>query len=104
MAFICASNGDLYVVLPNGGIFLRTQGRWHYLNYSSFRSVLLRYISKSIVDPVLRIILDLSFQRKGALLCFLDDSKAISQIVPDHGQPARSNSALRNAVRSLDMR
>lgn len=104
MAFICAPNGDLYVVLPNGGIFLRTQGRWHYLNYSSFRIFLRQHISRTIVDPVLRTVLDLSFQRKGALLCFLDDDKKIAQVVPDHGQPDRTNRALRMAVRRLDVR
>jgi hypothetical protein len=104
MAFICAPSGDLYVVLPNGAAFLKTQGKWHYLNYSSFRSLLRQHISKTIVDPVLRTILDLSFQRKGALLCFLDDNESISHLVPDNGRSGRANETLRRAVTNLDIR
>ncbi len=104
MAFICAPNADLYVVLPNGAIFLMTQGRWHYLNYSSFRNLLGQHISAKIVDSVFRVILDLSFQRRGALLCFLEDSKAISRIVPDYGRSNSANEALRKSVRNLDIR
>jgi hypothetical protein len=104
MAFISAPNADLYVVLPNGAIFLRTQGKWLYLNYSSFRQLLGQHMSKTIVDSVFRTILDLSFQRKGALLCFLENSKAISRIVPDYGQSNRANEALRKSVRNLDVK
>ncbi len=104
MAFICAPSGDLYVVLPNGAAFLKTQGKWHYLNYSSFRSLLRQHISKTIVDPVLRTVLDLSFQRKGALLCFLDDNESISHLVPDNGRSGRANETLRRAVTNLDIR
>jgi hypothetical protein len=102
-AFLSPPNGDLYVVLPNGAAFLKTQGRWHYLNYSSFRNLLQQHISKSIVDAVLRIVLDLSFQRKGALLCFLNEAKSISTLVPDHARPDRANRALRMAVTNLNL-
>lgn len=103
MAFICAATGDLYVVLPNGGTFLRTQGQWHHLNYSSFRRLLEQHLPKAIVRPLVRMLLDLSFQRKGALLCFIDDNKAISQVVPDYTTRNRTNLTLRMAARNLDL-
>jgi hypothetical protein len=103
MAFICAPNGDLYVVLPNGAAFLKTQGKWHYLNYSSFRNLLRKHISAKIAHAVLRTVLDLTFQRTGALLCFLDDSESVVRLVPDYGRRKRANQALRMAVTDLDI-
>jgi hypothetical protein len=104
MAFICAANGDVYVVLPNGGTFLRTQGQWQYLNYSSFSRLLEQHLPKTTVRALIPMLLDLSFQRKGALLCFVDDDEAIPQIVPDHHIRTRTNSALRQAVKNLNLK
>jgi hypothetical protein len=104
MAFISAPNSDIYVVLPNDGMFVRAQGRWQYLNYSSFRDVLRRYIFKTVVDSAFRLVLDLSFQRRGALLCFLEDSAMVSRAVPDHSQQNRPNDALRRSGTYLDIK
>jgi hypothetical protein len=104
MAFLCVPNGDLHVVLPNAGMFLRTQGRWHYVNYLAFRNLLRQHITSTIADSVLRMTLDLSYQRTGALLCFLDMTQDILRVVPDHGRNDRVNRAVRSAVRNLDIR
>lgn len=99
MAFVCAPNGDLYVILPNGVSFVRTQGRWHYLNFVSFQSLLSEHISATITPHILRLLLDLSFERRGALICVPKESESVKQMVPDHSAANRSNYELREAMR-----
>jgi hypothetical protein len=84
MAFVCAPNGDLYVVLPSGAVFVKSQGSWHYQNFSSFQSLLSKYVPQPIAQPLLRLLLDLSYKRKGALFCVPADLSTVEQLVPDH--------------------
>ncbi len=101
MAFVCAPNGDLYVVLPSGAVFVKSQGSWHYQNFGSFQSLLSQYVPQAIAQPLLRLMLDLSYKRKGALFCVPADLSTIGQLVPDHTVPRRANLALRQAVSGL---
>lgn len=100
-AFVCAKNGDLYLVLPGGTVFVRNQGRWHYQNYTAFQLLLQKYLPEPIVRPLLRLILDLSFVRKGALFAVPAALNDLHALVPDHPHPQRTNGALRDAILNL---
>ena len=71
-AFLCAPNGDLYVIQHPGYAFVKSQGVWQYLNFMALRSSS-DHLLLSVVDPIMRLALDLSFSRKGALFCVLAD-------------------------------
>lgn len=103
MAFVSAANGDLYVVLPSGAVFVKTQGRWHYLNFASFQSLIAKYVPENIVLPLLQVILDMSFERRGALFCIPDLDTSIQELVPDHHSEDRPNRALRRAAKNLSI-
>lgn len=101
MAFVCAPNGDLYVVLPSGAVFVKSQGSWHFQNFSSFQSLLSQHIPRAIARHLLRLMLDLSYKRSGALLCIPKDPSCMKELVPDHTLPRRANIDLRKAVTGL---
>lgn len=101
MAFVSAQNGDLYTVLPNGMFFGKTQGRWHYFNFSGFRALLLRYVPAALTKSLLALLLDLSYARTGALVCIPDSSASLPKLVPDHGVKRRPNLELRSAADGL---
>jgi len=103
MAFVSAANGDLYVVLPNKAVFVKTQGRWHYLNFTSLQSLIEAYLPESIVRPLLQIILDMSYERRGGLFCIPERDISIQELVPDHFAEDRPNNALRRAAKNLNI-
>lgn len=101
MAFVSAPNSDLYVVLPSDMVFGKTQGRWHYFNFSGFRALLLRHMPDTLADALLALLLDLSYSRTGALLCVPDSTASLSKLVPDHSVKLRPNVDLRLAAANL---
>ena len=101
MAFVSSSQGDLYTLFPNGSAFVKSQGRWRYLNYTSLAALVSDRLSKDTVGPLVRMALDLSFERRGGLIVILKDEQTISKIVPDHAADGRPNQLLRNFARRL---
>ncbi|MAX26300.1 MAG: hypothetical protein CMJ19_17545 [Phycisphaeraceae bacterium] len=101
MAFVCTENSDLYVILNNGAVFVKTQGRWHFRNYNSFSKLMMAFLPEEISASILQYSLDLSYKRHGALFCIPDNVDEIQKIVPDYRERIRPNSALRDAVGSL---
>jgi DNA integrity scanning protein DisA with diadenylate cyclase activity len=91
------------MMLPNGSVFHKTQGRWHYLNYKATFSLLSDRLEKEIATSILRIALDLSYERRGALLCILKQREAIQKMIPDHEKKNRANLALRKSVKGLNI-
>ena len=51
----------------------------------------------------MRTTIDLSYERKGALICILNDSNSIKQIVSDHQEPSRANGLLRKSLFGLSI-
>lgn len=100
-AFVCARNGDLYVVLPNGAVFVRSHGRWQYQNFAAFQALLLQHVPQPIARPLLRLMLDLSFSRSGALFSIPAVAEGLRELVPDHAHSQRTNGALRAAISEL---
>jgi DNA integrity scanning protein DisA with diadenylate cyclase activity len=100
MAFVAAENGDLYVVLPSGAVFVKSQGSWQYLNYAAFQALLSAHVSEQIARAVLQLAVDLSFAPHGALLC-LPTTTSIAELVPDHLNPRRPNHSLRQAATNI---
>ena len=103
-AFMCTPNGDLYVIQRAGYAFARSQGKWQHLNYNSLQSIILEYLSEKIATPLMRLCLDLSYTRTGALFCILDSDAKIEAIVPDHDKDDIPNQALRQASRKLSIK
>ena len=101
MALLAANNGDLYVVLPSGAVFVKSQGAWQYLNYRSFQALLSQYVPEALAQIVLQLAVDLSFARRGSLLCLPKDLNSITSLVPDHLNPKRPNRALRQAAANI---
>ncbi len=103
MAFVSASNGDLYVVLPSGAVFVKSQGRWQYQNFAAFQTLLAEYVSPEFAKPILRLMLDLSYSRSGALFSIPANSSEVDELVPDHKHSQRANLALRASVTGLSI-
>lgn len=101
MAFVCAPNGDLYVLLPSGTVFVKSQGQWRFQNFGSFQSLLSQYLPPEIARSVLQLMLDLSYSRSGALFSIPTDLSGLEELVPDHQHPQRANLALRAGVTGL---
>ena len=103
MALVAAPSGDILIILGNGIVFQRTQGRWHYLNYLIAHNALRSKLSHRVAIAVLRAALDLSFERAGALLCIPDRRDYLPALVSDHASADRANRILRESLRGLNI-
>ncbi len=101
--FITTANGEIYIMLPNGAIFHKTQGRWHYLNYIHVYNILSTLFDEEFAYSLLRLSLDLSFERHGALIVIPDKNQFIEKMVPDHVNKEKVNKDLRNSVKGLNV-
>lgn len=101
--FITTANGDIYIMLPNGTIFHKTQGRWHYLNYIHVYNILSTLFDEEFAYSLLRLSLDLSFERHGALIIIPDKKQFLREMVPDHVKKEKVNKDLRNSVKGLNV-
>lgn len=100
---LTTENGDIYFILPNRATFYKTQGRWHYLNYSNIQKVLSELYKEEIASAILRLSLNLSFKRHGALILIPDRNEDTLEIIPDHNQRKRVNSTLRGTINGLNI-
>jgi hypothetical protein len=100
-AFVVSEAGDLYVIFPNGATFVKSQGRWRYVNYLALLQLFDGLLAKEIAVSLVRIILDLSYDRLGGLIVILDDPQRISTLVPDHNGSNRPNKPLRELAAQL---
>lgn len=96
-------HGDLYVALPNGSTFGKSQGQWHYHDYAGVEELLARHLCREVARNALQMSLNLSFDRTGALFVFLEDAGSITELVPDHGTPERVARPLRQSVLGLKL-
>jgi hypothetical protein len=101
--FIVSEHGDIYILLPNGATFWRTQGRWRFLSYAQLKLALSISVTPSLVTQIMRIALDLSYERHGALIVVLDDTITIRTLVKDHGKRKRANEALRQTMKGIKL-
>jgi hypothetical protein len=95
MAFVSSPHGDLYVLFSNGATFVKSQGRWRYFNYSLLAKLVSKLVPSKIAVGLVRMILDLSFERKGGLIVVLSDKDLMRRLVPDHVDEKKSNESLR---------
>lgn len=104
VAMIAATqNGDIWVRLGNGMAFLRRRGHWQFFDLEVVRAVLLPHMPAPVLDALLRLAIDASFERRGALFGVLNDSSTIREVVPDTKSSARSNRGLRELIAHLDI-
>lgn len=101
--FLTTTNGDVYFMLPNRAVFYKTQGRWFYINYTNIQVVLQGILSPDISDSLLRLILNLSFDRQGALVFIPEEINQLIEIVPDYDTKKKVNSSLRNTIKGLNI-
>lgn len=104
MALVNNNAGDLYALFPDGSVFLKSQGRWHYLNFSVLMNKLTAVLEREVARPIARMIMDLSYDRKGALIVVPNSLSVVSEIVPDHGPEMISNRDLRLFAAKLDIK
>ncbi|WP_157004556.1 diadenylate cyclase [Brevundimonas nasdae] len=101
MALTMSESGDLYVLLPNGVTFVKSQGRWRYLNFNLLNVALSGCVQSSALPGLVRVIADMSYDRRGALFVVCDDRSAIKRVVPDHASSDRINKPVRTFARCL---
>ncbi|MDL2261108.1 diadenylate cyclase [Methanimicrococcus sp. OttesenSCG-928-J09] len=98
-----SENGSIYVILPKRTLFHKTQGKWHYVNYSTIHITLSKFVEKHIALSILRLVLDLSYERKGTLIFIPENEEILDEIIPDYCQSERVNETLRNTVKGLNV-
>jgi DNA integrity scanning protein DisA with diadenylate cyclase activity len=103
ICLIGTEHHDIYVVHESGIAFHKTQGRWSYNNYMHFYRLLQNIASDIVSRDLVRMSLDLSYERKGALLILLDRHAKIDELVRDRKVLNRPNRMLRSSVTGLNI-
>lgn len=99
--FLTTKQGDIYFMLPNNVTFLKTQGKWYYLNYSNILKSISELLDKKIASSILRLVLNLSFDRHGAMISIPDKEEDIEKMVPDFSKINKANKDLRYSIKGL---
>lgn len=105
IALARAKNGDLYVIIASGASFVKSHGKWYYLNYETLQLI----INKFMVDvestkALLELILDASHNRMGALYCIPESENDVASIVADYKIEGGPNYVLRETSDGLDIK
>lgn len=103
MAFIAASTGDILIMLGTGIVFNKTQGKWRYLNYNHFHQLLIEFVEEKVTNSIISSVLNLAFERKGALFIVLKAKTNLKHIVADHAKEYQANDFLRKSLKGLDI-
>jgi DNA integrity scanning protein DisA with diadenylate cyclase activity len=90
-------------MFPNGAVFHKAQGRWQYLNYDATYSFLTKKLETDTATSILRMALDLSYERRGALLCVVNETESLQKMIPDYASKGRANIALRKSLKGLNV-
>jgi hypothetical protein len=98
-----SGHGDTFVSLPDGPTFAKSQGRWHYRDHDAALGILGNHLPPELAARVLQLVLDLSFDRTGALFVFVGKKTSIADLVPDHELPGRVSESLRRNVAGLSL-
>lgn len=104
MAVTRSANGDTFISLPNGLTFTKSQGQWRHRANGVLEEVLAERLDKDVSASILRLAMNLSFDRGGALFVILDPDSEITSLVPDHEAPDRVGRSLRGSVAGLSIR
>lgn len=103
VAMTVSPTGDLWL-FANESLFVKSQGTWFYPSFHHAHTFLTKQeIKEPIVIGILRAAIDLSFERKGALLCILDKDSEIEEMVPDPKDEQRPNRELRDSLKDLSI-
>jgi len=103
MVFVTSIHSDVYTILANGAVFHKSQNRWRYLNYEATHDLLASRMDPTIASSILKTTLDLSYERRGALICVTKEPESVPKFVPDYSRKGRANEALRKAVKGLQI-
>lgn len=101
--FKTTKQGDIFFMLPNNTTFLKTQGRWYYLNYTNILNILSEFLDLKIATSILRLILNLSFDRHGAMISVPDKNEYAKKMIPDFNKSDKANRDLRNSIKGLSI-
>jgi len=101
IALVASPHGDIFILTGQGSVYQKAQGRWQLLEYEGLHTLLSTHtrLGEDVVISVLRAILDLSYERTGALFCLLDSQGSIGELVPDHEDSKRANRNLRSSLK-----
>ena len=105
IALTMAANRDLYVMSGKGVFWRKHQGRWRIIDCN----ILAQELEASLLSPrialeITRMCLDLSFERKGALICIVDpEITDLPALVVDYDAEARVNAPLRRALQGANV-
>lgn len=104
IAFIAGRGGDIIILLGNGIVFNKTQGKWRYLNYNHFHQILVQFMDESVTNAIISMVLNLAFEKKGALVCIVKTKQCLKSLVLDYGKTEQINSILRKSAKGLDIK
>jgi hypothetical protein len=102
-AMTVSPHGDLYVLVGTGVVFQKSQGMWRYVNYDGIHWALSKLLGEDLTTALLRMALDLSFERTGALITVLDRDDDVATLIPDHRDAKRPNRTLRESLAGLSI-
>lgn len=103
MAFIAASTGDILILLGTGIVFNKTQGKWRYLNYNHFHQLLMELVEEKVTNSIISSVLNLAFERKGALFVIIKSKQNLKCIVSDHAKEYQANPFLRKSLKGMNI-
>lgn len=98
-----SESGDTFVSLPNGLTFAKSQGRWRYHGYEALQAVVAERLTTDLATNVLQLVLNLSFDRMGALIVFVLADSPVTDLVPDHNALDQVAASLRRSVAGLSL-
>lgn len=105
VALARAKNGDLYLIVSSGASFVKSHGKWYYLNYESLKSNIREFMADvESTKALLELILDASHTRKGALYCIPESEKDVPVIVADYKIKGGPNCVLRETSYRLSIK
>ncbi len=103
MAFIAASTGDILILLGTGIVFNKTQGKWRYLNYNHFHQLLMEFVDEKVTNSIISSVLNLAFERKGALFVIIKSKQNLKCIISDYAKECQANQFLRKSLKGMNI-
>jgi len=105
VALARAKNGDLYLIVSSGASFVKSHGKWYYLNYESLKSTIRKFMADiESTQALVELVLDASHTRKGALYCIPEAEADVSVMVADYKIKNGPNYVLRQTSRGLSIK
>ncbi len=99
-------DSDIVIMLGNESCFQRMQGKWHYRNFGHLERIISNYVVNMptvVRRELIRSVLDLSYEKKGAIFLIANSKRKVGSVVTDYNERNKVNILLRSALRGLSL-